>query len=49
VLVIESGMPPVKSSPSPSIDRRERLTLAKLASYDDIITDALIDRVRFPF
>ncbi|KAI5287860.1 Histone-lysine N-methyltransferase set9 [Ascosphaera aggregata] len=27
--------------------RREKLTLARLASYDDIITDVLIDRVYF--
>lgn len=38
-------MPPkTKSSPSPA--RRERLTLSKLASYDDVATDALVDRVR---
>lgn len=42
-------MPPsrVKSTP-PAEGRRERLTLAKLASYDDVATDALIDRVRVP-
>ncbi|KAI5306607.1 Histone-lysine N-methyltransferase set9 [Ascosphaera pollenicola] len=28
-------------------DRREKLTLARLASYDDIITDVLVDRVYF--
>ncbi|KAI5284386.1 Histone-lysine N-methyltransferase set9 [Ascosphaera acerosa] len=28
-------------------DRREKLTLARLASYDDIITDIVIDRVYF--
>lgn len=39
-------MPPSKSRQSPSLDRRDRLTLAKLASYDDVLTDALIDRVR---
>ena len=41
-------MPPkAKSSPSPA--PRERLTLSKLASYDDVATDALVDRVRlFP-
>jgi hypothetical protein len=35
-------------APSPPVDRREKLTLAQLASYDDILTDALVDRVRFP-
>jgi hypothetical protein len=35
-------------APSPPADRREKLTLTQLASYDDILTDALVDRVRFP-
>jgi histone-lysine N-methyltransferase SUV420H len=40
-------MPPKKArSSSPATDRRERLTLAKLASYDDVATDALVDHVR---
>ena len=39
-------MPSSKARSSPSVDRRERLTLAKLASYDDVATDALVDRVR---
>ncbi|KAI9864076.1 MAG: Histone-lysine N-methyltransferase set9 [Trichoglossum hirsutum] len=37
-------MPP-KGTPA----QRERLTLAQLASYDDVITDALVDHVRGPF
>lgn len=42
-------MPPKKArSSSPATDRRERLTLAKLASYDDVATDALVDHVRVP-
>ncbi|KAH8696016.1 SET domain protein [Talaromyces proteolyticus] len=40
-------MPSPKPRSSPSADQRERLTLAKLASYDDIATDALIDRAFF--
>ncbi|KAJ9299659.1 hypothetical protein DTO271G3_2543 [Paecilomyces variotii] len=41
-------MPAPKSSrASPAVDRRERLTLAKLASYDDVATDALVDRAYF--
>jgi histone-lysine N-methyltransferase SUV420H len=40
-------MPSAKARSSPSVDQRERLTLAKLASYDDVATDALIDRVSF--
>ena len=41
-------MPPKKArSSSPATERRERLTLAKLASYDDVATDALVDHVRF--
>lgn len=39
-------MPPRKSQANPT-PGRERLTLAKLASYDDVATDALVDRVRF--
>lgn len=39
-------MPPKSSrSESPASERRERLTLAKLASYDDVATDALVDHV----
>jgi hypothetical protein len=37
-----------KSRDSPSVERRDRLTLAKLASYDDVATDTLVDRVRRP-
>ncbi|PWY70468.1 histone-lysine N-methyltransferase set9 [Aspergillus heteromorphus CBS 117.55] len=40
-------MPPSKARSSPSADRRDRLTLAKLASYDDVATDALVDRAYF--
>ncbi|KAJ5657838.1 Histone-lysine N-methyltransferase set9 [Penicillium longicatenatum] len=41
-------MPPKKSrSVSPASERRERLTLAKLASYDDVATDALVDHAYF--
>ncbi|KAJ5788225.1 hypothetical protein N7457_003215 [Penicillium paradoxum] len=41
-------MPPkrVRKS-SPTVERRERLTLAKLASYDDVATDALVDHAYF--
>lgn len=40
-------MPPKKArSASPATKRRERLTLDKLASFDDVATDALIDHVR---
>lgn len=40
-------MPPKKArSSSPATERRERLTLSKLASYDDVATDALVDHVR---
>ncbi|BDD63103.1 Histone-lysine N-methyltransferase set9 [Monascus purpureus] len=39
-------MPPSGTRPSPS-DRRERLTLSKLASYDDVATDAMVDRAYF--
>lgn len=42
-------MPSEKARDSPSVDRRDRLTLAKLASYDDVATDALVDRVRGAF
>lgn len=38
-------MPP-KKKPSPPVAHRERLTLSKLANYDDVATDALVDRVR---
>ncbi|KAJ5171824.1 Histone-lysine N-methyltransferase set9 [Penicillium capsulatum] len=41
-------MPPKKArSASPASKRRERLTLDKLASYDDVATDALIDHAYF--
>ncbi|KAJ5933597.1 Histone-lysine N-methyltransferase set9 [Penicillium verhagenii] len=41
-------MPPKKlRSISPATERRERLTLAKLASYDDVATDALVDHAYF--
>ncbi|KAL2002133.1 hypothetical protein VTN02DRAFT_622 [Thermoascus thermophilus] len=40
-------MPSSKARSTPSVDRRERLTLAKLASYDDVATDALVDRAYF--
>lgn len=31
-----------------SLARKSRLSLAQLASYDDILTDALVDHVRAP-
>lgn len=34
------------SAPNSPSEKKDRLTLAKLASYDDVLTDALIDRVR---
>ncbi|KAJ5084168.1 hypothetical protein NUU61_008747 [Penicillium alfredii] len=41
-------MPPKKSrSGPPAPEPRERLTLAKLASYDDVATDALVDHAYF--
>ncbi|OQE20591.1 hypothetical protein PENSTE_c013G06948 [Penicillium steckii] len=41
-------MPSKRSRSSPSVpERRERLTLAKLASYDDVATDALVDHAYF--
>ncbi|PLB47116.1 alpha/beta-hydrolase [Aspergillus steynii IBT 23096] len=40
-------MPSSKARDSPSVERRDRLTLAKLASYDDVATDALVDRAYF--
>lgn len=41
-------MPPKRARKnSPAAERRERLTLAKLASYDDVATDALVDHVCF--
>ncbi|KAJ5888693.1 Histone-lysine N-methyltransferase set9 [Penicillium taxi] len=41
-------MPPKKlRSASPATERRERLTLDKLASYDDVATDALVDHAYF--
>ncbi|KAJ6180166.1 hypothetical protein N7519_010627 [Penicillium mononematosum] len=41
-------MPPKRArKSSPDAERRERLTLAKLASYDDVATDALVDHAYF--
>ncbi|KAJ5571659.1 hypothetical protein N7535_005319 [Penicillium sp. DV-2018c] len=41
-------MPPKRTrKDSPAAERRERLTLAKLASYDDVATDALVDHAYF--
>ncbi|KAL4925007.1 Alpha/Beta hydrolase protein [Aspergillus undulatus] len=40
-------MPSSKARSSSSVDRRDRLTLAKLASYDDVATDALVDCAYF--
>ncbi|KAJ5295320.1 hypothetical protein PENANT_c001G03390 [Penicillium antarcticum] len=41
-------MPPKRArNSSPAAERRERLTLAKLASYDDVATDALVDHAYF--
>ncbi|CAG8235103.1 unnamed protein product [Penicillium salamii] len=41
-------MPPRRArNKSPAAERRERLTLAKLASYDDVATDALVDHAYF--
>ncbi|OKL61644.1 Histone-lysine N-methyltransferase set9 [Talaromyces atroroseus] len=41
-------MPSSKARSSPAADQRgDRLTLARLASYDDVATDALIDRAYF--
>ncbi|KAK4861302.1 hypothetical protein LT330_004218 [Penicillium expansum] len=41
-------MPPKKARKnSPAVERRERLTLGKLASYDDVATDALVDHAYF--
>ncbi|KAJ5445974.1 Histone-lysine N-methyltransferase SET9 [Penicillium cf. griseofulvum] len=41
-------MPPKRArKSSPPAERRERLTLAKLASYDDVATDALVDHAYF--
>ncbi|GAB1218393.1 Histone-lysine N-methyltransferase set9 [Aspergillus terreus] len=40
-------MAPSKARSSPAVERRDRLTLAKLASYDDVATDALVDRAYF--
>ncbi|PYI30515.1 alpha/beta-hydrolase [Aspergillus indologenus CBS 114.80] len=40
-------MPSSKARSSPSAERRDRLTLARLASYDDVATDALVDRAHF--
>ncbi|KAL3467249.1 histone-lysine N-methyltransferase set9 [Aspergillus heterothallicus] len=40
-------MPASKARNSPSLERRDRLTLAKLASYDDVATDALVDCAYF--
>lgn len=30
---------------TPAIEKRERLTLSQLATYDDILTDTLVDHV----
>ncbi|EED21882.1 SET domain protein [Talaromyces stipitatus ATCC 10500] len=35
---------PSKARSSPAADQKDKLTLAKLANYDDVATDALIDR-----
>lgn len=35
--------------PSPKKEKRGGLTLEKLASYDDVITDALVDKVNHSF
>ncbi|KAL4978609.1 histone-lysine N-methyltransferase set9 [Aspergillus desertorum] len=40
-------MPSSKARSSSSVNRRDRLTLAKLASYDDVATDALVDCAYF--
>ncbi|KAJ5485486.1 Histone-lysine N-methyltransferase set9 [Penicillium diatomitis] len=41
-------MPLKKARPSsPAAERRERLTLDKLASFDDVATDALVDHAYF--
>lgn len=39
-------MPRPKARPDPNEGRRSRLSLAKLASYDDVATDAMVDNVR---
>lgn len=41
-------MPLLKSGSSAQVDQKERLTISKLASYDDVLTDALVDRVGVP-
>ncbi|KAF3395087.1 Histone-lysine N-methyltransferase set9 [Talaromyces pinophilus] len=38
---------PSKARASPVADSRDRLTLSRLANYDDVATDALIDRAFF--
>jgi hypothetical protein len=38
----------VMPSRSPTVEAKGRLTLAQLASYDDVLTDALVDRVGIP-
>ncbi|KAI9370556.1 histone-lysine N-methyltransferase set9 [Aspergillus egyptiacus] len=40
-------MPSSKARSGPAVEKRDRLTLAKLASYDDVATDALIDCAYF--
>ncbi|KAJ5151155.1 Histone-lysine N-methyltransferase set9 [Penicillium canariense] len=40
-------MPPKKARSTSPATGRERLTLAKLASYDDVATDALVDHAYF--
>jgi histone-lysine N-methyltransferase SUV420H len=34
-------MPPSKNAPA----KKQRITLAQLSAYDDILTDALVDHV----
>jgi hypothetical protein len=34
--------------PVPTVAKRQPLTLAQIAAYDDILTDALVDHVRSP-
>lgn len=38
-------MPRPKKDTKPVAPARQRLTLAQLAAYDDILTDALVDHV----
>lgn len=41
-------MPLLNSGSSAPVDQKERLTVTQLASYDDVLTDALVDRVGVP-